>query len=84
MGFGDVKLMGCLGAFLGWESIIFIVFISSLLGTLFGVTFILSGNKEWQSKIPFGPYISLAAIIWMLGGSGLWDLYIQWMQGAAY
>ncbi len=84
MGFGDVKLMGALGAFLGWESIIFIVFVSSLLGTIVGVTFIALGNKEWQSKIPFGPYIALAAIIWMLGGSALWDLYVDWMQGAAY
>ncbi|MDF7800195.1 prepilin peptidase [Pontiellaceae bacterium B1224] len=84
MGFGDVKLMGCLGAFLGWESVIFIVFVSSLLGTIVGVTFIATGNKEWQSKIPFGPYISLAAILWMLGGSMLWDLYVSWVQSAAY
>lgn len=84
MGFGDVKLMGCLGAFLGWESIIFIVFVSSLVGTIVGVTFIATGNKEWQSKIPFGPYISLAAIIWMLGGSKLWYIYIEWMQRAGY
>jgi leader peptidase (prepilin peptidase)/N-methyltransferase len=84
MGFGDVKLMGALGAFLGWESIIFIVFVSSLLGTVVGVTFIALGNKEWQSKIPFGPYISLAAILWILGGYKLWALYLNWMQGSAY
>jgi len=83
MGFGDVKLMGCLGAFLGWESIIFIVFISSLLGTMVGVTFIAIGKKELSSKIPFGPYISLAAIIWMLGGWRLWDMYCEWMRAAA-
>ncbi len=84
MGFGDVKLMGALGAFLGWESIIFIVFVSSLLGTIVGVSVILAGKKEWQSKIPFGPYIALAAILWMLGGSALWELYLDWMRGAAY
>jgi leader peptidase (prepilin peptidase)/N-methyltransferase len=82
MGFGDVKLMGCLGAFLGWESVIFIVFVSSLLGTIVGVSFILAGNKEWQSKIPFGPYIALAAILWILGGSELWKLYVEWVQSA--
>jgi leader peptidase (prepilin peptidase)/N-methyltransferase len=84
MGFGDVKLMGALGAFLGWQSVIFIVFVSSLLGTIVGVSLIAIGKKEWQSKIPFGPYISLAAILWVLGGFRLWGLYLGWMQGAAY
>jgi leader peptidase (prepilin peptidase)/N-methyltransferase len=84
MGFGDVKLMGALGAFLGWESIIFIIFVSSLLGTLVAIGFIVAGKKEWQSKIPFGPYISLAAILWMLGGSILWQMYLDLMQGGIY
>lgn len=81
MGFGDVKLMGALGAFLGLESIVFIVFVSSLLGSIIGVTFIATGKKELQSKIPFGPYIALAAIIWVLGGSALWDAYAEWIAG---
>lgn len=84
MGFGDVKLMGTLGAFLGWQSIIFIVFVSSLLGTVIGVTLIAIGNKDLQSKIPFGPYIALAGIIWFLGGNALWETYVSWIQGAAY
>ncbi len=83
MGFGDVKLMGALGAFLGLESIVFIVFVSSLLGSIIGVTFIATGKKELQSKIPFGPYIALAAIIWVLGGSALWDAYTEWIAGAS-
>ncbi len=79
MGFGDVKLMGTLGAFLGWQAIIFIIFVSSLLGTIVGVSFIACGKKEWSTKIPFGPYIALAAIIWILGGSVLWEAYLNWM-----
>jgi leader peptidase (prepilin peptidase)/N-methyltransferase len=84
MGFGDVKLMGTLGAFLGWQSIIFIIFMSSLLGTIVGISIIAMGKKEWQSKIPFGPYIALAAIIWFLGGYRLWEAYLSWMRGPAY
>ncbi|MBT8045682.1 MAG: prepilin peptidase [Pontiella sp.] len=84
MGFGDVKLMGALGAFLGWQSIIFIVFVSSLIGTIVAVAFIAAGKREWQSKIPFGPYIALAAILWVLGGSALWAAYVEWMSGTAY
>lgn len=82
MGFGDVKLMGALGAFLGLESVIFITFVSSLLGAVIGVTFIALGKQDVQSKIPFGPYIALAAILWMLGGSGLWDAYMSWVTGS--
>jgi leader peptidase (prepilin peptidase)/N-methyltransferase len=83
MGFGDVKLMGALGAYLGLESIIFITFVSSLLGAIIGISLIAVGKKEWQGKIPFGPYIALAAVIWVLGGSGLWEAYVAWITGAS-
>jgi leader peptidase (prepilin peptidase)/N-methyltransferase len=83
MGFGDVKLMGALGAFLGLESVIFITFVSSLFGAVIGITFIALGRRELQARIPFGPYIALAAILWILGGSDAWDAYTSWVTGSA-
>lgn len=79
MGFGDVKLMGGLGALLGWQAVLFITFFSALAGTVIGVALILMKKKEVSSQIPYGPYLALAAFAWMLGGYHLWDAYLALM-----
>ncbi len=82
MGFGDVKLLGAIGAFMGWQGVLFTIMLSSLAGSLVGLLFILSGRHEWQSRIPYGPYLALAAVIWIIWGMEWWDAYIRWMSGA--
>jgi len=66
MGFGDVKFMGAIGAFLGWQATLFSLMLSSILGALVGVGLIAIGKREWSSRLPYGPYIALAASIWMV------------------
>lgn len=68
MGLGDVKFMGAIGAFLGWKAVIFSLMVSSMIGSLVGVTLILLKKQAWSSRIPYGPYIALAATIWVFGG----------------
>ncbi|MDD4873223.1 MAG: prepilin peptidase [Kiritimatiellae bacterium] len=77
MGFGDVKLLGALGAFLGTKAVFFNVLISSLIGSIAGVSLILAKKQTMQSRIPYGPYIAFAAIIWILWGTTIWDAYIN-------
>lgn len=77
MGFGDVKLMGAIGAFLGWEAVLFTVFVSSLLGSVSGLLLIAFGGIKMQSRIPFGPYISAAAAIWVFWGQALFGAYMK-------
>jgi leader peptidase (prepilin peptidase) / N-methyltransferase len=83
MGMGDVKLMGGLGALLGWQSVVFTIMVSSVLGSIVGIGLIVGRGKEWQSRVPYGPYLALAALIWILWGSNWWAMYVQWVSGVS-
>ena len=71
MGLGDVKFMAAIGAFIGWQGALFSLMVSSLIGAAVGVTLILLRKREWSSRMPYGPYIALAAVIWLFGGKKL-------------
>jgi leader peptidase (prepilin peptidase)/N-methyltransferase len=82
MGFGDVKFMGAIGAFLGWQATIFSLMASSVIGAMVGVILIITRRQEWSSRLPYGPYIALAAVIWIFGGQRLieWWLSGGWVR----
>lgn len=63
MGLGDVKLMGALGLFFGWRTIILISLLAFLLGAIVGIGLILLKRKKSDEYIPFGPFIVISAII---------------------
>jgi leader peptidase (prepilin peptidase)/N-methyltransferase len=73
MGFGDVKFMAAICAFLGWQAVIFSLIASSFIGSLVGVGLIAARRREWSSRLPYGPYIALAAAIWIFGGKNIFD-----------
>jgi leader peptidase (prepilin peptidase)/N-methyltransferase len=82
MGFGDVKFMGAIGAFLGWQATLFSLMASSVIGAFVGVILILTKRQEWSSRLPYGPYIALAAVGWIFGGQKLIDWWLNggWMK----
>lgn len=80
MGFGDVKLLGAIGAIFGGNAVLFTLFLSSLIGSIVGVTLVILQKKKMQSKVPYGPYIALAAIIWMLWGTNICHTYKNFIR----
>lgn len=65
MGMGDVKLLAMIGAFLGWKGVIFVMLVSSIIGTVAGLTVIIYKKGDLRYAIPFGPFLSLAAVIYI-------------------
>jgi len=68
MGSGDAKLLAALGAFLGWNSLPWILAFSSIVGAGVGLAMIFRRKQRFGVKIPYGPYLALAALLWLLGG----------------
>lgn len=77
MGGGDIKMMAMVGGLLGWKGVILTTFAGSLLGSIIGVALIRLKGREWGSKIAFGPFLALGALISMLWGEEIlrWYLY---------
>ena len=68
MGYGDFKLLALLGAWLGWQYILPIILISSVVGSVIGITLIVTKLLPRDKPTPFGPYLALGGIICLLLG----------------
>ncbi|MCD6061630.1 MAG: prepilin peptidase [Moraxellaceae bacterium] len=76
MGYGDFKLMAALGAWMGWIALPMVLLLSSVVGSIIGVGYLIV-RKE-SAPFPFGPYIAIAGIIALLFGQDL----LRWYLGA--
>jgi leader peptidase (prepilin peptidase)/N-methyltransferase len=82
LGFGDIKLMGCIGAFLGMRGAVFSIFGGSFLGMLGLLPYLLYSRyrqgKSWtrMTRVPFGPFLSLGAISYLLGAHRLMGFWV--------
>jgi leader peptidase (prepilin peptidase) / N-methyltransferase len=77
MGGGDIKLLAMMGAFFGWKAIPFIIFVSSLTGSVIGVTVMLIGKKDSKLAIPFGPFLASGAVLYIFFGRQLIHWYLS-------
>lgn len=81
MGGGDIKLLAMLGAWLGWQSLLFIVFFSSFTGAIIGIIAIKLQNEDTNYRIPFGPFLSIAAICFLFYSTEIIHYFNLYMNG---
>lgn len=77
MGGGDAKLLAMMGAFLGLQAVPFIIFASSLVGTVAGLSIMAIQRKDRHLAIPFGPYLALGAVLYIFIGPQIIRWYLQ-------
>jgi leader peptidase (prepilin peptidase)/N-methyltransferase len=69
MGYGDFKLLGAIGAWLGWQMLGQVILLSAAVGAVVGIVGILLYGREKGAKIPFGPYLAAAGVIALVWGA---------------
>ena len=77
MGYGDFKLLAALGAWLGWQSLLPIIILSSIVGAAFGILNVVIVKRDKTAPMPFGPFLAGAGFIMLIWGPQLIDYYQQ-------
>ena len=74
MGGGDIKLLAMIGAFLGWQSLLFVLLISSFAGAAVGIVIMIAKGRDMKYAVPFVPFLSLGAVAYLFFGPHFYGL----------
>jgi len=77
MGGGDIKLLAMIGAYLGWSSTLFTILVSSLIGSMVGIALMVAKGADSKYAIPFGPFLSIGAVIYLFFGREMIRWYLH-------
>lgn len=77
MGYGDFKLFAALGAWLGWQQLLLVILLSSVVGAVVGVGLIVARNRGRDLQLPFGPYLAAAGWIALIWGDAITAAYLR-------
>jgi leader peptidase (prepilin peptidase) / N-methyltransferase len=76
LGMGDVKLLGMIGAFLGWKLVLLTLVLASFAGSLAGGVMIASGRGSMKYALPFGTFLAVGALVAAIWGMPIVDWYL--------
>ena len=81
MGYGDVKFMGTVGAFLGWDGALLTFFLGCVVGAIGGIAHRLVTGDAY---VPFGPFLAIGAVVTMFFKSAvvtlLFETWPEWQR----
>jgi leader peptidase (prepilin peptidase)/N-methyltransferase len=77
MGYGDFKLLGAIGAWVGWQALPVVVLFSSLVGAVLGIALILFRGRDHSQPMPFGPFLASAGWLTLLWGNDIIGFYLR-------
>ena len=77
LGFGDVKMLAMIGAFLGWKLTLLTLVLSSFAGSIVGIGMIATGKGTLKYALPFGTFLAIGALVAMFVG----DSIVRWYLG---
>ena len=80
LGMGDVKLLGMIGAFLGWKLVLLTLVFASFTGSLAGGMLIASGRGGMKYALPFGTFLAVGALFAATWGDPIADWYFGFYQ----
>ena len=80
IGGGDIRLGLLLGLALGWPNVLIAIFLAYFMGSFVGLGLIISGRKQWSSKIPLGTFLSTAAVVTLFWGNNILNWYLGLFQ----
>jgi leader peptidase (prepilin peptidase)/N-methyltransferase len=80
LGMGDVKMLGMIGAFLGWKLVLVTLVLSSVAGSLVGIGVLITKKESLKYALPFGTFLAVAAMVAAVAGDSLVNWYLQYYQ----
>jgi leader peptidase (prepilin peptidase)/N-methyltransferase len=81
MGWGDVKMLAMVGAFVGWKNALLTIFVAALLGSAFYLPLMVMKIKQWRRyELPFGVFLALGAVVTFVFGDAMISWYADFLK----
>jgi leader peptidase (prepilin peptidase)/N-methyltransferase len=77
---GDVKMLGMIGAFLGWKLVLVTLVLSSIAGSIVGVGVLIAKKESLKYALPFGTFLAVGALVAAVAGDSLVNWYLQFYR----